>query len=156
MSTVNGLPAHVLLVHFLVVLTPLTAALSVVCALWPAALRRLVWLVLALAIACVALTPLTTEAGEWLEHRVGESTAVEAHAALGDTMLYFSAAILVAAVGLVVVHLRGNRGRPLPRLLAGAVSALVIVAAVAATVQVYRIGDSGAQSAWGEVAAGGE
>ncbi|MBS1692783.1 MAG: hypothetical protein JST91_11235 [Actinobacteria bacterium] len=156
MSTVNGLPAHVLLVHLLVVLTPLTAALSVVCALWPAALRRLVWLVLALAVGCVVATPITTEAGEWLEHRVGETPALAAHAALGDTMLYFSIAVLVAAVGLVVVHLRRERGRPLPRVLAGAVSALVIVAAVAATVQVYRIGDSGAQSAWGDVATGGE
>lgn len=156
MSTVNGLPAHVLLVHFLVVLIPLTAALSVLCALWPAALRRLVWPVLALAIACVALTPVTTEAGEWLEHRVGESPALQAHAALGDTMLYFAIAVLVAAVLLVIVHVRRERGRPLPRMLAVGVSALVIVAAAAATVQVYRIGDSGAQSAWGDFAADGQ
>ena len=35
MSLVNGLPAHVLLVHFVVVLVPLTALAVVVCAVWP-------------------------------------------------------------------------------------------------------------------------
>ena len=33
------------LVHFIVVLAPLTALLAILCAVWPAARRRLVWLV---------------------------------------------------------------------------------------------------------------
>ncbi len=33
MTVVNGLPAHALLVHFLVVLAPLTALLDIVCGL---------------------------------------------------------------------------------------------------------------------------
>ena len=73
MTTFNGLPAHVLLVHFIVVLAPLTAVLAIVCAVWPAARQRLVWLVLGLAVTTAVLTPLTTEAGEWLEHREGRS-----------------------------------------------------------------------------------
>ena len=32
MTAINGLPGHVLLVHFLVVLVPLTALLEIVCA----------------------------------------------------------------------------------------------------------------------------
>ena len=40
MSTVNGLPAHVLLVHAVVVLVPLTSLLLVLVAVWPAARRR--------------------------------------------------------------------------------------------------------------------
>jgi len=39
MTVVNGLPADVLLVHFLVVLAPLTALLEIVCGLWPTARR---------------------------------------------------------------------------------------------------------------------
>lgn len=66
MTTLNGLPAHALFVHFIVILAPLTAILAVLCAVWPAARKRLVWLVLGLATAVVVLTPLTTEAGEWL------------------------------------------------------------------------------------------
>jgi hypothetical protein len=34
MTVVNGLPAHVLLVHFIVVLAPLTGLLVMLCALW--------------------------------------------------------------------------------------------------------------------------
>jgi hypothetical protein len=43
LTTISGLPAHVLLVHALVVLAPLTALLEVLCALWPAARRSWVW-----------------------------------------------------------------------------------------------------------------
>src|SRR6476619_3390548 len=73
LSTFNGLPAHVLLVHFIVVLAPLTAVLAIVCTFWPAARQRLVWLVLALAVITAGLTPLTTDAGEWLAKRKGRS-----------------------------------------------------------------------------------
>ena len=38
MTVINGLPAHVLCVHFIVVLAPLTALLEIVCARWRAAL----------------------------------------------------------------------------------------------------------------------
>ena len=41
MGTVNGLPAHVLLVHAIVVLLPLAALLLVLTAVWPAARSRL-------------------------------------------------------------------------------------------------------------------
>ena len=76
MSTFNGLPAHILLNHFVVVLAPLTAVLAILCALWPAARRRLIWLVLLLAVGTLVLTPLTTSSGAWLGARVGTSPAV--------------------------------------------------------------------------------
>ena len=113
MSTFNGLPAHALLVHFIVVLAPLTAVLAILCAVWPAARQRLVWLVVALSLLTAALTPLTTEAGEWLQHRVGRSPTVHTHAELGDTMIFFALALLVAAALLAVVHVRAGRGRSL-------------------------------------------
>ena len=47
MTTITGIPAHALLVHAIVVLAPLVALLEILCAFWPAARRRLVWLVLA-------------------------------------------------------------------------------------------------------------
>ena len=119
MSTFNGLPVHALLVHFIVVLAPLTALLAILCALWPAARERMVWLVLALAGAVTALTPLTTNSGEWLEHHIEESDLVEKHAEMGDTMLYFALALLVAAILLVVRYVRAGRGKPLSVLIAG-------------------------------------
>ena len=148
MSIINGLPAHALLVHLIVVLAPLTAVLAILCAIWPAARRRLVWLVLALAVVTTALTPLTTEAGEWLEHRIGGSPAIQTHAELGNTMLYFAIALLVAAIMLAFLHVRELNT------VAAAVIAVVVIAASAATiVQVVRIGDSGAQATWGGIVA---
>lgn len=155
MSTIQGLPAHILLVHFIVVLAPLTAALAIVCALWPAARQRLTWLVVLLAVVTTLLTPLTTEAGEWLEHQTGRTALLHEHTELGDTMVYFAIALLVGAALLAVVHVRESRDRPLKPILTWAIAAVIVIAGIATTVQVVRIGDSGARSAWGDKAAGG-
>jgi ABC-type branched-subunit amino acid transport system permease subunit len=150
LSTFNGLPAHILLVHFIVVLAPLTAILAIICSLWPPARQRLVWLVLALAAISLILTPVTTDAGEWLEKREGRSPLLHAHTELGDTMLYFSIALAAAAVLLVFVHVREVRGRSVKPIGRWLIAAVVIIASVATTVQVYRIGDSGAKATWGK------
>lgn len=147
---INGLPAHPLLVHFLVVLAPLTAVLAILCVVWPAARRRLVWLVLALAGVTAVLTPIVTEAGEWLEHKVEESAALETHEHLGKTMIYFAAAILLAAILLALMHWRSERGTPLPGGVSALLAVIVVAASVATAVQVYRIGHSGAQATWGD------
>jgi ABC-type branched-subunit amino acid transport system permease subunit len=148
LSTFNGLPAHVLLVHFIVVLGPLTAVLATVCAFWPSARQRLVWLVLALAVITAVLTPLTTDAGEWLEKRKGRSPLLHAHTELGDTMVYFSIALVAAAALIAFVHLREARGKSLKPIARWLIAAVVVIASVATTVQVYRIGDSGAKATW--------
>ncbi len=146
---INGLPAHPLLVHFIVVLAPLTAALAILCAVWPAARRRLVWPTLALAGITLVLTPITAEAGEWLYNRVEDTELVEKHEHLGETMIYFSIALLVAAVLLAFVHHRSSRGNN-SKALSLIVAVLVIGVGVATSAQVYRIGHSGAESVWSD------
>ena len=150
MSTFNGLPAHALLVHFIVVLAPLTAVLAILCVVWAAARQRLVWLVLGLALITTGLTPLTTDAGEWLAHRVARSPLVHTHAHLGDTMKYFAVALLIAAILIAVVHIRQSRDKALSAVLTAAITVFVILASVGTIVQVYRIGDSGAKATWSE------
>jgi VanZ family protein len=150
MSTINGLPAHVLLVHFIVVLAPLTAILAITCAVWPAARRRLTWLVLGLAVITAVLTPLTTDAGEWLEKREGRSPLLHTHTHLGDTMVYFAVALVVAAALLAFIHIQELREKSVKPVAQWVIAALVIIACVATTVQVYRIGDSGAKATWGQ------
>ena len=87
--------------HAIVVLAPLTALLEILCGFWPAARRRLVWLVLALAVVTTMLTPLTTDAGEWLkDQRRSVSPVLQEHAERGEWMIYFSVALLVVAVAL--------------------------------------------------------
>ena len=151
MSTFNGLPAHILLNHFVVVLAPLTAVLAILCALWPAVRRRLIWLVLLLAVGTLVLTPLTTSAGAWLESRVDKSPALTTHAQLGETLVYIVAALVATVTILAAVHIRQARGRTVTFALRSVVGVLVIVAAVTTLVQTYRIGDSGARAAWGNL-----
>ena len=101
MTTITGIPAHALLVHAIVVLAPLTALLEILCAFWPAARRRLVWLVLAFAAVTLVLTPLTTEAGEWLYNQQSQpSPILQEHAERGQWMIYFSIGLLVVAIAL--------------------------------------------------------
>jgi uncharacterized membrane protein len=153
MSTVNGLPAHILLNHFIVVLGPLTAVLAIICALWPAARQRLIWLVLLLALITLVLTPVTAGAGEWLGSRVGTTSPVLAnHEQLGETLVYIVAAQLAAIALLAAVHVRQARGSTVKFAMHALVGVLVIAAAAATLVQTYRIGDSGARAAWGNVA----
>jgi len=151
LTTIWGLPAHALLVHAIVVLAPMTAALEILCGFWPAARRRLVWLVLALAAGTLVLTPITTEAGEWLKDQRGANVSpiLQQHAERGDWMIYFSVALLVVAVALAVLHwLEGRSDKP--RMAATVVVAvLALVVGVSSIVTVARIGHSGAESVWG-------
>lgn len=151
-TQIHGLPAHVLLVHVVVVLVPLTALLLVACAVWPAVQRRLGVLVPLLALVSLVSVPITTHAGEWLERRVDGGALLERHTELGDELLPWAIGLFVVAVGVWwLVRAAGASGAPgwvssVPvRVVVAVVAAVVSVGAV---VQVYRIGDSGAKAAW--------
>ena len=151
MNVVNGLPAHALLLHVLVVLVPLTALLEIVCGLWPAARRgQLLWLTLVLAAATMVITPITINAGHWLyDLRKKPTPILQEHAERGSTMVYFSAALLLVAIGLVALRLierRSERRRMVTHVIVGII---VLAVGISSMVQVYRTGDAGAQSVWG-------
>lgn len=150
MTTIAGLPAHVLLVHAIVVLAPLTAALEILCAIWPAARRRLVWLVLAFAAVNLVFTPLTTDAGEWLLNQRSQVSAVlQTHADRGEWMIYFSVALLVVAVALAALHWLEGRSDKRRTVATVVVAIVALVVGVSSIITVVRIGDSGAHSVWG-------
>ena len=95
---IAGLPAHILLVHVVVVGIPLLAVLLVVIAAWPAA-RRVMWLPTVIgAFVLLGLTYLTIESGEWLEHRVAETPLVEAHTEQGKDIEPWLIGLVVIAV----------------------------------------------------------
>jgi magnesium-transporting ATPase (P-type) len=138
------------LVHAIVVLAPLTAVLEILCGFWPAARRRLVWLVLALAVGVVVLTPITTDAGEWLkDQRASVSPILQEHAERGDWMIYFAVALLAVAVALAVLHWLEGRSDTRRTVATAVVAIVALVVGVSSIVTVYRIGDSGARSVWG-------
>ncbi|OBI10464.1 MULTISPECIES: DUF2231 domain-containing protein [unclassified Mycobacterium] len=151
MTVINGLPAHALLLHFVVVLVPLTAVLEIVCVFWPTARRGpLLWLALISAVATMVLTPITVDAGEWLyDLRAKPSAILQKHATLGATMTYFSAALLAAALVLVVMRLIERRSDKSRVVVRATIAILVLAVAISSMVQIYRVGDAGAQSVWG-------
>lgn len=159
-----------LVVHAVVVLAPLAALGAVVVAVWPRARRRWGWPVVVLAAVAVAAIPIATSSGEGLEHNLPRTAAVETHTQLGDELLPFAAALLVAVLALMLVELLRLRrattdaqqarpgSMPAPRLAPGtarvlvvAFAVLTVVFAAVTMVQVVRIGDSGARAAWGDV-----
>jgi hypothetical protein len=159
MGTVNGLPAHILLVHAIVVLLPLAALLLVLTAVWPAARRRFAGPNAILSVFVVALVPVTTSAGEWLEHRVTETASLRDHAELGDTAIWV--ALPVAVLALVIwwrqreeaatsTTAAGRRTYlgPSSLTVTRIIVALAVVFAGSAVYDTYRIGDSGAKAAW--------
>ncbi|MER6468610.1 DUF2231 domain-containing protein [Streptomyces collinus] len=170
MSLVNGLPAHVLLVHVVVVLIPLTALALVAAAVWPRAARRLGALLPALALVALASVPLTTQAGEWLERHVEDDALVRRHTELGDGLLPWALGLFVLAA-VVWWTARGTKravpgadsanstdsagsagsagaGRAAALPVRIVVAVLSVAVAAGAVVDVYRIGDSGAKAAW--------
>jgi hypothetical protein len=145
-----GMPAHALLVHAIVVLAPLVAMLEILCAIWPAARRRLVWLNLALAAAVMVLTPLTVSAGEWLYDLQTEPSAIlQTHEERGQWAIYIAVALLVVAIVQVIQERMESRSAEPKRGLAAVVAVLALVVGVGSTVGVVLIGDAGARAVWG-------
>jgi predicted PurR-regulated permease PerM len=150
LTTISGLPAHALLVHAVVVLAPLLALLEILCAFWPAARRRLAWLVLAFGVAVMVLTPLTVSAGEWLYDQSPQHTPIlETHEERGQWATYFAVGLLVVAIAQAVQHWLESRSEEPKRALAVVLAVVAVVVGVASIVAVVRIGDSGAHSVWG-------
>lgn len=151
---VNGLPVHPLVVHAVVVLLPLTVVGTLAIAFRPAWRATYGHLVLAAAVASVVLIPVATSSGEALERHVGDPGE---HAELGDQLIWFALPLLLLVAGLIYLDRtgRGDLRRPTAAVAERttaltAVAALACVAALATTVQVYRVGDSGARAAWGD------
>jgi hypothetical protein len=157
---VNGLPVHALVVHAVVVLLPLACLGTIAIAVRPRWRGTYGWLVVGCAAVSTALIPVATSSGEALEEHVGSPGE---HAELGDQLIWFAIPLLVLSLALVWLDRRssaassgGTDAAPAaisstqPSTATRVVAGLALVAAVAASVQVYRVGDSGARAAWGD------
>ena len=104
-----------------------------------------------IALVALVAVPITTDAGEWLEARVGNTPLIAAHAALGSTLLPWAVAVFIVAVVQWVWFRFGTARMPAGagRLVVTLVlAAAVAVAAVGSVVTVVRIGESGARAVW--------
>lgn len=153
MSTIAGLPAHVVLLHVVVSLVPLTAVLLVVCAVWPAARRRLIWLVVTFSAITLLATPLTVTAGEWLVDtgKFAGSPELDAHMAAGEYGLYMALGLALATALLTGLHVALARGSKVGSLLRLGVAAVVIALAGGSMLAIHTIGSTGTEAAWGSL-----
>lgn len=149
MWSFDGLPVHVLLVHALVVLVPAAAAAVVAAAWLPGLRRRLGPVPVGLAVLALVLTPVTAQAGEWLQDRLPQAPLIADHAELGEGLLPWVVGLAVGAVGVHLVGRRQDGGSAqVPSALRIGVAVLATALAVAATVQTVRTGESGSRAVW--------
>lgn len=143
-----GLPLHPLIVHATVVMVPLAAVTVVLAAVWPSFRRWAGPLPAAISLIGVILVPLSTSSGETLERHVAETGLLEKHTEMAEGLLPWMIGLLVFAVIGYGLHHRRGRGQSVSKPLTAAVAVLAIAAALGTTVQVARIGHSGAKAAW--------
>jgi hypothetical protein len=174
-NTVFGLPLHPLVVHATVVVVP-SAALAVgLAAVWPRFRAWAGFLPLALAAAAVVLVPITTSSGEYLQGRVADTALVHEHTQMAEGLFPWVLLLAAAAAGLFVLRLSEVRSPlaadalpesssdrlgsllrsrviagPFPRYAVVSLAVVALVATLGTTVQVIRIGHSGARASWSQ------
>jgi hypothetical protein len=159
---INGLPAHVLLVHAVVVLVPLAALMLVASAIWPAARAKLGFLTPAVALAALILVPITTHAGHWLQNHLPNdfgytNKQIVHHAHLGGQLLWWVIPLFVVSAAVWLIGRRydlvwrpaaGGNGRALPVWVTAAIAVVAVGVALGTLIWVVRIGESGSRSIW--------
>jgi hypothetical protein len=149
-------------VHAAVVLVPLAAIGVLLTAFWPAARARLGVAVVVIAALGTLFAYLAVESGGYLEDRVEETEQVEEHAKLGDSGLASAVAVVLGAAavtGFGVYEKRrsapeagdGTRSDRKLLYLRTGVGVVAVVLVSLGTLQIARIGHSGAKATWEDV-----
>jgi uncharacterized membrane protein len=155
-----GLPAHPLLVHIPVVLTPLAAIGAVAIAVSASLRRRIGWIVVAIAGVALVGVQLAMGSGEQLEEQVRRQPGLADHIALADTARPLVALLFVVVVAIMVgdfvLGRRRQSQRPTPRAVTStpfrvAVSVVTVAVALLATTWIFRTGHQGAKVTWNDV-----
>lgn len=149
-----GLPAHPLVVHAAVVLLPLAAVATLVCAAIPRARRPFALITLGLALVATVAVGLAQGSGEELEEQVDETELVEEHTEQGERVLPWAIGVVVAATAVAAIPIVSRRRPSVPsRTVTAVVVAVSLVAGVGATWTVVDVGHSGAKATWDDVGA---
>lgn len=156
MILIGGLPAHILLVHGVVVFGPLAGLGAVVYGLARPTRRYLAWPLGALALILAPMALLTAAAGEQLRATRGATDAIAAHARQGDIMkvtavvflflvLLMLAATFTPLAGRIpaLAALQGSRPARFVALALGVLAGLFVI------YQSVITGHSGSYSVWG-------
>jgi hypothetical protein len=151
-----GLPAHVLVVHAVVVLVPLLALLSAAYVALPRFRPRLDWAVAILAVAAPVTAFVAVESGEELTDafvaRGMQGPIVDQiieHSRYGDILFRYVLPLAVVSLLLLAVTSGHPRVPKLPSWVTPVLSVVVVALGVASLVYVYLTGHSGAEAVWG-------
>jgi hypothetical protein len=152
MATIHGLPAHPLLVHFLVVLMPLACGAVVLHAVWPTARARLGIVTPLLAGVCMVLVPIVQSSGRAFRTMLNaqQNPLVLEHQRLANELLPWAIALFGVAAAQWASW-RFTDGVIATRWARVGLAVLSIAVAVGTAVLLYRIGDAGAKATWSGV-----
>lgn len=155
LDSLFGLPAHPLIVHAAVVLVPLAAIGTIAIAFWPAARRRIGWVVVGVALVGTISCYLASKSGESLKENVPHTAAVADHAEEGDGAALFGAAVFVGAAAIMGIDEVRRRQRaagqdedPRLRTVAIAAGVVAIVLSLLGGARIVQVGHSGAKAVW--------
>ncbi len=157
-DTIAGLPVHVLIIHAVVVLGPLTALAAIWYAVRPAS-RAGLRLPLAAGALVTGITGLIAGAsGEALQHRVRAADSADAaaiqlvheHAEAGDLARIMCLALMVVTLAAVFVLIPAKGAARFGDLLGKLTAGVLIITALAATGSIVYTGHTGAKAAWAD------
>lgn len=150
---INGVPVHPLLVHGAVVFVPM-AALLVAAYVLPKYRWAARWPALVLTVLATAFVQLSAMSGEDLEHQLGESKLIQAHAEWAGRLQFCTWVLLVVMVVAFwalphQTRLNGAEHKParIPALEKPMMVVLPVLA-LAVLVLVVITGDAGARAVW--------
>jgi uncharacterized membrane protein len=155
-TTILGIPAHPLLVHFAVVFVPLLIGVAVVYTLWPAARSRLDWALALLAVVAPFAAWFARISGLNFKQRLIDRkltspqnlVKIAQHQSFGTKTLWWTVALAVVALAMLYYDHFVRRGARFsdPVWLVGTV--VTIVLGAIAGYYVFRTGDTGAHIVW--------
>ena len=155
MIEIAGLPAHILLVHAVVVLGPIAGLAAIIYAAAPRWRKYLAWPLGVLSLGLVPVALVTAQAGEQLEKSRPSTEMVREHAEQGDVLKVVSVIFFVIVAAMIIVSFEpiGRRFAFLGGLRDNRVlrTVLLVVGALAGAFFVYQsviTGHSGAASVW--------
>jgi len=155
LDSLFGLPAHPLIVHAAVVLVPLAAIGTIAIAFWPAARRKIGWVVVGIAVVGTISCYLASKSGEALQENVPRTAAVADHAQEGDGAALFGAAVFVGAAAIMGIDeykrrraAAGHPDDPRLRVIAIAAGVVAVVLSLLGGARIVQVGHSGAKAVW--------
>ncbi len=146
-----GLPAHPLLVHIPIVLTPIALLGVVATIVRPGLSRHVEYAVASLLGLCAATAQLAAMSGRKLQQRLDPSKLIQRHRHLAEAartwlLVFFALYLIYLAVRRRSRNRQASARAPVAVLI---LACMVVVAGLLTNVWIVRTGHAGAKAVWG-------